>query len=342
MLRTLLYLTRQAGRLALTVWGAVTLVFFASRVVPTDPARIVAGAQADEAAIAAVRVEYGLDQPPLEQYVGYVLRLLQGDLGRSIMSGREVATELAYRLAATVELVLSGVLLAVAVALPVALSATRRPGGVVARASGVASVTGAAVPAFLVAVLLLYIFYTRLGVAPPPLGRLPRDISSFEPMTGLLVLDGLLRGRPEVSAAALSYLALPAVSLAVSLLPQLLRVIRGQTEVALALGASRAARRAGVGGIRFWGVYILLPAVVPTVALLAGSFGYLLGGAVVVEVMFSWNGIGSWVVAAVSNGDYNVVQSVVLVVSAAYATAYLLADMVAKVVDPRTRGVTHA
>jgi peptide/nickel transport system permease protein len=245
------------------------------------------------------------------------------------------------RLAATAELVLAAVAAAVLLAVPLALLATRRPRGPIAGAAGLATYAGTAVPAFLVAVVLLYVLYTRLGVAPPPLGRLPRAVSGFEPVTGFLVLDGLLRGRPAVSASALGHLMLPTLSLAASLLPQLLRVIRAHTTRALAMPATRAARRAGVGGARLWGVYVLLPAVSPTVALLAASFGYLLGGAVVVEVMFSWNGLGSWAVSAVSNGDYNVVQGVVVVVAAAYAGAYLLADVIARVVDPRTREAHH-
>jgi peptide/nickel transport system permease protein len=333
---------RRAGRLLVTVWGAVTLVFFASRLVPTEPARIIAGPGADEATVAAVRAEYGLDAPLLVQYGDYLGDILRGDFGRSTMSGRPVGAELAARFAATVELVGAAVAVAVAIAVPAALRATRRPRGPVARTVSLVTFAGTAVPAFLVAVLLLYLFYTRLGIAPPPLGRLPREAGGFEPITGLYVLDGLLAGRPAVSAAAGARLVLPAVSLAASLLPQLLRVIRAQTDRALALPATRAARRAGVRGPRLWLVYVLSPAASPTVALIAASFGYLLGGAVVVEVMFSWNGIGSWAVQAVSNGDYNVVQAVVLVVAAAYAAAYLAADLIARLVDPRTRGVRHA
>lgn len=333
---------RRIARLVFTVWGAVTLVFFASRLVPADPAAIIAGPAADEAAVDAVRATYGLDEPLLVQYGGYLGRLLRGDFGRSTMSGREVAPELAARFAATLELVLFAVAVAIIAAVPLALRATRRPGGVAARLSGALTFAGTALPAFLVGVALLYLFYTRLGLAPAPLGRFPQSSGSIEPVTGLLVLDGLLRGRPAVSAAALGHLLLPGLSLAASLLPQLVRVLRANTEQALLLPATQAARRAGVSGLRLWGIYVLSPAVSPALALLAASAGYLLGGAVVVEVMFSWNGLGSWAVAAVSSGDYNVVQGVVVAVSAAYALAYLLADVLSRIVDPRTRGVRHA
>lgn len=333
---------RRIARLLLTVWGAVTLVFFASRLVPADPAAIIAGPQAEEATVAAVRKEYGLDKPLPIQYTIYLRRVVAGDFGRSTMSGRPVGPELAVRFAATLELVLFGVAVAVVVAVPLALRATRRPRGPAARVAEGLTFAGTALPSFLVAVLLLYLFYSRLGIAPAPLGRLPRIYGAFEPRTGFLVLDGLLQGRPAVSAAALGRLLLPGVSLAASLLPQLLRVLRGNTERALALRATRAARRSGVRGLRLWTVYVLSPAVSPTLALLAASLGYLLGGAVVVEVMFSWNGLGSWAVTAVANGDYNVVQGVVLVVATAYATGYLLADALSYLVDPRTRGVRHA
>lgn len=333
---------RRVVRLLVTVWGAVTLVFFASRLIPTDPARIISGVQADEATIAAVRVDYGLDQPLLVQYATHLSNILRGDFGRSIMSGRRVNEELAVRLGATIELVLTAIAVSVVIAVPAALLASRKPQGAVARVFGVVSFAATAMPAFLVGVLLLYVFYSRLGIAPPPLGRLPQEFSGFEPISGLLVLDGLLRGRPEVSIAALKQLALPTTAVMVSLLPQLYRVIRAHTDRALALPATRAARRAGVRRLRIWGIYVLSPAVAPAVALLAGSFGYLLGGAVVVEVMFSWNGIGSWAVSAVSNGDYNVVQAVVLVIAVSYVTAYSVADGVVGLVDPRTRGERHA
>jgi peptide/nickel transport system permease protein len=161
-------------------------------------------------------------------------------------------------------------------------------------------------------------------------------------VTGLLVLDGLLRGRPDVIISAISHLILPTLAIGFSLFPQLLRVIKETGRRAMNNPAARAARRAGVRGLRYWVLYIFSLTAVPVLSLIAGTFGYLIGGVVVVEVIFSWNGLGTFVVNAVGTGDYNSIQGVVLIASAVYAIAYFLSDIFSWIIDPRILEATHA
>jgi peptide/nickel transport system permease protein len=324
-----------------TVWGAVTIVFFASRLIPVDPARILAGSTADEASIESIRAEYGLDKPLYTQYFRYMGDLIRGDLGRSTSSGREVASELKARAPASIELILSAVLFSLIGSGVLSLASLKRPGKAIDRISNGIIFTGTALPPFLIGVLLLFLFYTLVHIAPPPLGRLAADID-FSQLTGLLVLDGLVKGRLDVLISAVSHLLLPTIAIGFSLFPQLLRVIKETGRRAIENPAARAAWMAGVRGIRYWVRYIFSLTAVPVLSLIAGSFGYLIGGVVVIEVIFSWNGLGTFVVNAVAVSDYNVIQGVVLIASAVYAIAYFISDVLSWLIDPRILEAAYA
>jgi peptide/nickel transport system permease protein len=321
-------------QLLVTVWGAVTVVFFASRLIPADPARILAGPGANEAAVEAVEERYGLDKPLHLQYARYLGNLLRGDLGRSVMSGREVAGELGRRAPASVELVGAAVGLTLIVSLVLALPAARRPGGLFDRFSDTLVYITTALPPFLIGVILLFLFYTLLRIAPAPLGRIS-PLIDFETRTGFLVLDGILAGRFDVVRSALAHLLLPTAALSFSLLPQMTRVIKENARRALGHPATRAAVKAGIRGRVFWGRYVVSMTAVPVINLAAGSFGYLIGGAVIVEAVFGWNGLGSYLVNAVNAGDYPVIQGTVLIASSVYAAVYFTSDIASWLIDPR-------
>jgi len=321
-------------QLIFTLWAALTLVFFASRLLPSDPARLLAGPAAGEETVEALRDKFDLNEPVLIQYRRYLGRLLSGDLGRSTNSGRAVSAELVSRLPASIELILSSVVLSFILSAGLSLAAVRRPGGAADRLSEVLIFIGTALPPFMIGVILLFVFYSLLQIAPPPLGRLERQLA-FTPVTGLLVFDALMRGRADAALSAAAHLALPSLTLGFSLFPQLLKVIKSGASRALSHPAVKAARAAGVGGLRFWLGYVFSLTAVPAVTLAAGSFGYLLGGAVIVEEIFGWNGLGSLAVYAVQTGDYNVIQGIVLISALVYGLAYLISDLLSWKIDPR-------
>ena len=327
-------------QLIFTVWAAITLVFFASRLLPADPARLLAGPSAGEETVGALRATLGLDEPAACQYRRYLTRLLAGDLGLSANSGRSVSAELAGRIPASLELILTAVAFSFILSAGLSLAAVRRPRGIADRLSDGLIFVGTALPPFMIGVILLFVFYTVLQIAPPPLGRLDRQLS-FTPVTGLLVFDGLITGRADAALSAAARLVLPSVTLGFSLFPQLLQVTKSGAARALSHPAVKAAESAGIGGPRFWLRYVFSLTAVPAVTLAAGSFGYLIGGAVIVEEIFGWNGLGSLAVHAVVTGDYNVIQGIVLISSVIYGLSYLISDLISWKIDPRILEEQH-
>ncbi len=326
---------RRIVQLLFVTWGAVTIVFFVGRVLPVEPALVHSGPNATPEMVAATRERLGLDQPLAVQYVSYLKQLLQGDLGKSLLTGRDVVADLQARLPASLELIAVALTLAGGAALVLAMAAAARPNGFAARIGNAVAFTGTALPTILLGVLLLYVFYLVLPWAPPPLGRLGLRIAEPPRVTGFLLVDSVLAGRWDAFRSAAHHLVLPSVTLALSIFPQLFRVLRENMAASLRSDALAAVRLAGVKPYVMWRHYILPLAAGPGLTMLAASFGYLVGGTVLVEHIYSWNGIGSYVVQAIEAGDYNGVQGVVLISALAYGISFFLADFFAMRVDPR-------
>src|ERR1700682_1476058 len=206
--------------------GVVVVTFCLMRALPGDPAAYFAGNAASKEAIEQVRAKLGLDRSLPEQFVVYVGDLVRGDLGQSVTTGQPVRTEMLARLPASLELTLTALLLAVAVALPAGVLAATRPGSVVDQAVRVLTTAGVSLPTFFTGLLLVYVFYYLLGVAPPPLGRLDGFVSAPPPPSGLYLIDSLLAGDAETFRAVLAQLTLPAATMAIFTLAPLVRITR--------------------------------------------------------------------------------------------------------------------
>lgn len=330
------HVLRRMLQMLFVVIGSVTVVFFVTRMLPVDPAVVLAGPEPSEAVIEATRTRLGLDRPLPEQFATYVQALLRGDLGRSAISGADVTADLATRLPATLELVFVSLALAVGVSFVLAVVAARAPGGRIDRFVNRLILIRTALPAFFVGVSVVWMFYTVLAVAPAPVGRLPIGMAAPPVVTRMYLIDSLLAGRADVFFAAAAHLALPALVLSSGLVPPLVRVLRGSLRQALRSDSVLALQFTPVSRARRWFAYVLPLSVVPTLTLLAASFGSLVGGTVVVEHIFAWNGLGSYVLQGIHNGDYYVVQGVVLISAFAYAAAFFAVDLVTWIIDPRT------
>lgn len=345
MTRQLTALGRQVAlrvlQMLLVIFGSITIVFFVSRVLPADPAVVLSGPEPTDAMIEATRQRLGLHRPLTEQYASYVQGLMRGDLGRSAISGADVVYDLEARLPATLELVAVSLLLAMIVSFALAVAAARWPNSWIDRFSNAVALVRTAVPTFFAGVLLVWMFYTVLAVAPAPVGRLPIGVAPPPPVTRLYLIDSLLAGRMDIFWATCKQLTLPALTLSSSLVPALLRVLRGSISQALKSDSLLALRFTPIGPTRLWLTYVLPLAIVPTLTLLAASFGSLVGGTVVVEHIFAWNGVGSYVLQGIYDGDYYVVQGVVLIAAIAYAVAFFVVDVLSWFIDPRTLENDH-
>ncbi len=317
------------------VIGVVIISFVLTRALPGDPAVYFAGAMASEQSIAEVRAALGLDKPLPQQFFLYVGDLLQGDLGRSISTGQPVLTDLASRLPASLELTLSALLLSCTIAVPLGVLAAVRQGSWVDHLCRVLVTAGVSLPTFFTGILLVYVFYYLLGVAPSPLGRL--DFIYLDPprVTGFFLIDSLLAGDAETFFAALRQLILPAVTLALFTLAPIARMTRAAMLSALSSDYVRTARAAGLSGATVLFGYAFRNALLPVVTTLGMVFSFVLGANVLVEKVFAWPGIGSYAVEALVVSDYAAVQGFVLAMALLFVFLNLVIDLSYALIDPR-------
>ena len=293
--------------------GVLFLCFCLLQVVPTDPALIVAGGDAKPEVVEAIRKDMGLDRPLLVQFGDYIVRVLQGDLGRSMISNKSVAEELAETIGPTVELMVGAMVLAVPLGLVLGTLAAVKRGSWVDRAIVALSVAGVSMPVFFVGLLLIqYVGYLW-------------NLLPFTGRTGP-VWDG---GLPS--------LILPALTLGSVLIGPIARLTR--TAVLEVLGADFV-RTARAKGLRESAVIIhhaLRNALIPVVTLVGLQAAFLLGGAVVTETMFSWPGVGRLAVGAIVTSDYPTAQGAIMILALSFLVINLIVDVLYVVLDPRVQ-----
>lgn len=320
-----------------TLIGIVIVTFLLTRALPGDPAAYFAGASATPESIAEIRAKLGLDRNLLAQFGSYVSDLAGGDLGQSISTGQPVATELLKRLPASLELTLCALLLSVAIAIPLGVLAAVRQDSWIDQLCRFTVTAGVSLPTFFTGLLLIYVLYFLLGVAPSPLGRL--DLLHVPPphVTGFMILDGVIAGECGAAWSAAKQLLLPSITLALFTLAPLARMTRAAMVQALASEYLRTARAAGLSDRRVLMVYAFRNALLPVITTLGMVFSFSLGANVLVEKVFAWPGIGSYALEALVVSDYAAVQGFVLSMAVLFVVVNLAIDVVYTLVDPRVR-----
>ena len=317
------------------VIGVVIISFLLTRALPGDPAVYFAGVAANTESIEQTRVAMGLDKPLIQQFFVYVGNLLQGDLGQSLTSGRSVATDLAKRLPASLELTLTALILAIVIAVPLGVLAATRPGTWVDHLCRVIVTAGVSLPTFFTGILLIYIFYYLLGIAPSPLGRLDFIYLDPDHVTGFYLIDAALMGDWETWRGAAKQLILPATTLALFTLAPIARMTRAAMLTALSSDFIRTARAAGLSNRTILYRYAFRNALLPVVTTLGMVFSFALGANVLVEKVFAWPGIGSYAVEALVVSDYAAVQGFVLAMALLFVALNLVIDLLYTAIDPR-------
>jgi len=320
-----------------TLIGVVIVTFLLTRVLPGDPAVYFAGPAATPQSIAEIRRSLGLDKPLPEQFVRYVDDLAHGDLGNSLATGRPVLAEITSRLPASAELTLFGLIIAMAIAIPLGILAAVKQGSWIDHTCRIVTTAGVSLPVFFTGLLLVYVFYFRLGWAPAPLGRLDVFYDAPPHVTGFYLIDSLVAGDFELFRASLSQLVLPGLTLAVFSLAPIARMTRASMLTVLASDYIRTARACGLSAYTVVVTYAFRNAMLPVITTLGMVFSFLLGANVLVEKVFAWPGIGSFAVEALIASDYAPVQGFVLTMAVMYVALNLLIDILYGVVDPRVR-----
>lgn len=326
------------GRLVLALpalAGVVVVVFVLTRMLPGDPAAYFAGASATAEAVEQVRAKLGLDRPLPEQFARYVADLVRGQWGEALSTGRPVATEIAERLPASLELTLVALAAAIAVAVPLGVLAATRPGSWIDQACRAVATAGVSLPVFFTGLLLAYVFYFVLGWSPSPIGRLDPYVSAPAARTGFLLVDCVLAGDGEALRSAAAQLVLPAATLAVFVMAPIARMTRASMLGVLSSDFVRTARAMGLARSTVLVTWALRAALIPVLTTVGMVFSFMLGANVMVEKVFAWPGIGSFAVEALMAGDYAPVQGFVLTMAALYVAVNLLVDLLVLAIDPR-------
>lgn len=315
-----------------TLLGLIIVVFFITNVVPTDPARIIAGENATPAQLEALREKLGLNEPLYIQFWIYIRDLATGDMGQSLYTQRAISEDLMRRLPATLELTFVAIALAILVGVPLGVVAAIRANSWVDQLLRILSVSGLAVAAFWLAVELQMFFSTRLGWTP-----LNGRIDGFGPekITGFLLIDGLLTRDWASLRSALHHLILPAATLALPAAATLLRFTRaGVLEV---VNSNYVLYETAMGYPRpliVW-KYVLRNALISTVTQIGLIFGSLFAGAVVVEAVFDWPGLGTYAVNSILQSDTKAILGFSILVGIVFIVVNLLVDIVHTFIDPR-------
>ncbi|MDA0368402.1 MAG: ABC transporter permease [Proteobacteria bacterium] len=330
------FIFRRMIELAVVMFGLSVLIFVISRVLPGDPVRFALGPQATEEQIAQLSREMGLDQPLVVQYWRLIKGLFQGDLGVSLTTFRPIAGDLATFLPASLELALFSMSLAILVGVPLGvMTAVHRNSSrdYIGRA---VAFSGVAIPVFWFALLVqaLLSFQWRIF---PPLGRIDADVRPPPHVTGSFLIDSLLVFDIGLFFHVLSFLILPAVVLAASPMAMILRLLRASMIDEMGKDYVLTARANGMPRNLLIHKYVLRNAFSATLTIIGLLFGFFIGGAFIVETVFSWPGIGRYGVRALQFKDFNAIIAVTLLVGLAYAAANTVVAVLYGWLDPRLR-----
>ncbi len=330
------YILRRVLLIIPVLVGLSIVTFTVARLVPGDPVKLAAGPRASPEEIQRLREEFGLDKPLVVQYLEYMRGVLQGDLGRSLMNGHPVTTDLRRYFPATLELVLVSMAIAVLLGIPGAVIAAVYRDRWPDQVSRVLALGSISMPIFWLAIMLQLIFAQYLRVLPVS-GRFDARAPYPETITGLLTLDTLLQGDWTSFRIALRHLLLPAICQSLLALALTTRFLRSDILDVLQRDFVRMARANGIPERIILFKYVLKNAMIATVSMLGFLFGYSLGGSVLIETVFDWPGIGLYAMNSALTLDFQPIMGITLFVGLLFTLVNLGTDLFYGVLDPRIR-----
>ncbi len=328
---------REFATVAVTFLGLLLVTFFIGRVVPIDPVLAAVGDRAPADVYERVKIELNLDLPLYQQFWFYLVKVAQGDLGRSVLTSNTVLADIKRVFPATLELATLGTILGVLIGVPAGVVAAVNRGKWIDQFVRVVGLFGFSVPVFWLGLMGLLVFYRMLGIVGGP-GRLGVAFDDIvDPITGVILLDSALRGEWEVFRDAFSHLVLPACVLGYFSLAYISRMTRSFMLEQLRQEYVTTARVKGLAERRVIWRHALGNALVPLITVIALSYATLLEGSVLTETVFAWPGLGRYITNSLLNADMNAVLGGTLVVGAVFIALNLLSDILYRLVDPRAR-----
>ena len=319
-----------------TVFGITLVAFGFIRLLPGDPVLLMAGERGvTPERYAEITAQLGYDRPLWQQYFSYLGDLAHGDLGNSLVTKKPVLTEFLTLFPATVELGLVAILIATLIGVPVGVLAAIKRGSWFDQISMTGALVGFSMPIFWWGLLLIILFSGILGWTPVS-GRISL-MYFFPPVTGFMLIDSLLSGQKGAFASAVSHLILPSIVLATIPLAVIARQTRSAMLEVMGEDYVRTAKAKGLSPARVIGVHALRNAMIPVITTIGLQVGVLLAGAILTETIFSWPGIGKWMIDSISRRDYPVVQSGLLLIAGIVMIVNLIVDLTYGLINPRIR-----
>ncbi|MCX6043770.1 MAG: ABC transporter permease [Chloroflexi bacterium] len=340
------YIVRRLLGIVPVIFGISLFAFLLLRLIPGDPALLILGEKATPTQWQALREQLGLNRALFvdlsgkrpfydTQYITFMGDLLHGNLGDSIVHKRPVFTELRERFPATVELALTALLIAVTLGMTLGILAAIRRGSLVDTGMLLLALLGVSIPVFWLGLMFQYLFAVNWHILPISL-RVDSHLSrNFQLFTGLYTLDGLLRGRPDITLNALYHLIMPASVLATVPLAIIARMTRSALLEVLGQDYIRTAQAKGLRGRTVILRHALRNALLPVVTIVGLQLGLLLSGTILTETVFAWPGIGTWLLEGIQGRDYPVVQGGVIFVALVFVLVNTLVDLLYVFLDPR-------
>ena len=328
------FVLTRLGLVVPTFIGMTLLAFFLIRLVPGDPIETLAGERGiDPARHAALMKDYGMDRPLLVQYGLYLGRLLHGDLGKSMITQTPVVKEFIALFPATIELAVCAILFALVIGIPAGMLAAVKRNSALDHGVMLGSLTGYSMPIFWWGLLLILLFSVQLGWTPVS-GRIAVAYY-FEPVTGFHLIDAYLSGEKGALRSAASHLILPTIVLGTNPLAIIARMTRSAMLEVLGEDYIRTARAKGLSNLRVVALHAFRNALIPVVTVIGLQVSVLFTGAILTETIFSWPGVGKWMIEAIARRDYPVLQGGLLLLGGVVMLVNLLVDLTYGVINPR-------
>ncbi len=333
------YIARRLVMMMGILFGVLVITFMLSRVLPSSPVEMMLGHRPTPEQVAAAKQALGLDRPVYEQFVLYLGALAHGDLGISLFTGRPVLEDLGDRATATFELTTLAFLVVILAGIPLGVMSAVRRNTLLDHGARTLSIAGMALPLFLIGMILQMFFYGYLRWLPLQ-GRIDSLVlldNPFPRHTGLFLIDTVLAGEWTAFRSALAHLVLPVIALSLASLAVVTRITRNMMVEVLGQDFIRTAWAYGVPSLHIYLRYALKATMIPMLTVMGLTYGFMLGGSVVIEFVFDWPGLGGYVVGAISRNDYPAVMGVTLFLSLLYLMVNLIVDLLYFAVDPRLR-----
>ncbi len=332
------YISRRIIFLFILVFGITSMVFLLTRLVPGEPELAFLSQRnlSDKEVVSAFRSRWGLDKPLHIQYFKYLKNLMQGDLGTSFRTNRPVLVDLKQYLPATIELALVAIIIATFFGILFGVLSATWPNSIVDHVLRTISVSGVSIPSFWFALLVLYIFYFQLGWSPGP-GRIGAWSSPGEPITNFYTIDAIINKKWDILNEALQHIFWPALVLGTFTMGLITRTNRSSLLETMSLDYIRTAKAKGLGKLSVVARHAFGNALIPVITVIGLGFGNLLGGAVLVETIFSWPGIGMYAYRSAVSLDFPAITGVALLIAINYVIINLVVDIIYGIIDPRVR-----